>query len=52
MAIGIGITLGIKLPENFNAPYLSQSISDFLEKMAHNTFKLDKKLCLYPYGRI
>jgi alginate O-acetyltransferase complex protein AlgI len=32
MAIGVGITLGIKLPENFNAPYLSQSISDFWKR--------------------
>lgn len=32
MAIGVGITLGVKLPENFNAPYLSQSISDFWKR--------------------
>ncbi len=29
MAIGIGKTIGINLPENFTAPYLSTSISDF-----------------------
>ena len=29
MAIGIGRMLGIKLPENFNYPYISRSISDF-----------------------
>lgn len=29
MAIGIGQMFGIKLPENFNFPYISRSISDF-----------------------
>jgi alginate O-acetyltransferase complex protein AlgI len=29
MAIGIGQMLGFKLPENFNFPYMSRSISDF-----------------------
>jgi len=29
MAIGIGQMLGFKLPENFNFPYVSRSISDF-----------------------
>lgn len=29
MAIGIGNMIGFKLPENFNFPYISKSISDF-----------------------
>lgn len=29
MAIGLGQILGFKLPENFNFPYISRSISDF-----------------------
>ncbi|MDW7753951.1 MAG: MBOAT family O-acyltransferase [Brevefilum sp.] len=29
MAIGVGQMLGFKLPENFNFPYISRSISDF-----------------------
>ena len=29
MAIGIGRMLGFKLPENFNYPYISRSITDF-----------------------
>ena len=32
MAIGIAYSFGIALPENFNAPYLSTSISDFWKK--------------------
>jgi alginate O-acetyltransferase complex protein AlgI len=29
MAIGLGQMLGLKLPENFNFPYISKSIADF-----------------------
>ena len=29
MAIGLGMMIGIRLPENFNFPYLAQSIGDF-----------------------
>jgi len=29
MAIGIALMLGFKLPENFNSPYLSRSITEF-----------------------
>ncbi len=29
MAIGLGLMLGFKFPENFNNPYISQSITDF-----------------------
>ena len=32
MAIGIAIMFNIKIPDNFNAPYLSSSISDFWRK--------------------
>jgi alginate O-acetyltransferase complex protein AlgI len=29
MAIGLGMMIGIRLPENFNFPYVAQSVSDF-----------------------
>ncbi|WP_034293515.1 MBOAT family protein [Herbaspirillum sp. RV1423] len=29
MAIGLGLMVGLKFPENFNTPYLSLSLSDF-----------------------
>ena len=32
MAIGIGMMLGIRFPENFNYPYISHSIRDFWTK--------------------
>ena len=50
MAIGIGITLGIKLPENFNAPYLSQSISDFWKKWHITLSNWIKNYVYIPMG--
>ena len=32
MAIGLGLMLGFKFPENFNFPYLSKSISEFWKR--------------------
>ncbi|MBI5293988.1 MAG: MBOAT family protein [Chloroflexi bacterium] len=29
MAVGLGMMIGIQLPENFNFPYISQSVSEF-----------------------
>ncbi len=29
MAIGLGLLFGVRLPENFNAPYLSRSVREF-----------------------
>lgn len=29
MAIGLGLMIGFRFPENFNAPYISQSITEF-----------------------
>ncbi len=29
MAIGLGLMMGFRFPENFNAPYISQSITEF-----------------------
>ncbi|MAY84288.1 MAG: sugar acetyltransferase [Flavobacteriales bacterium] len=32
MAIGLGLMLGIRFPENFNFPYLSRSITEFWQR--------------------
>jgi alginate O-acetyltransferase complex protein AlgI len=32
MAIGLGLMLGIRFPENFNFPYLSKSITEFWQR--------------------
>ena len=50
MAIGVGITLGIKLPENFDAPYLSQSISDFWKKWHITLSNWIKNYIYIPLG--
>ena len=39
MAIGLGMMMGIQLPENFNFPYISQSISEFWRRW-HMTLSL------------
>ena len=32
MAIGLGLMMGFRFPENFNAPYISQSITEFWKR--------------------
>jgi len=50
MAIGIGRMLGFKFPENFNNPYISQSISEFWRRW-HITLGAFMKNYLYiPLG--
>lgn len=50
MAIGIGRMIGFKFPENFNNPYISQSISEFWRRW-HITLGAFMKNYLYiPLG--
>lgn len=50
MAIGLGLILGFKFPENFNHPYISQNISEFWRRW-HITLSEWMKLYLYiPLG--
>jgi len=50
MAIGIGRMLGFKFPENFNSPYISQSITEFWRRW-HITLGTWMKDYLYiPLG--
>jgi alginate O-acetyltransferase complex protein AlgI len=50
MAIGIGRMIGFKFPENFNNPYISQSISEFWRRW-HMTLGAFMKNYLYiPLG--
>ena len=32
MAIGLGMMMGFRFPENFNQPYLAQSITEFWQR--------------------
>ena len=50
MAIGLGLMIGFKFPENFNFPYLSKSISEFWKRW-HITLGLWMRDYLYiPLG--
>ncbi len=50
MAIGVGKTLGINLPENFNAPYLSTSISEFWKRWHITLSNWIKNYIYIPLG--
>lgn len=50
MAIGIGLMFGMKLPENFNSPYKSSSISEFWRRWHITLGKALTKLIYIPLG--
>ncbi len=50
MAIGVAKTLGINLPENFNAPYLSKSVSEFWKKWHITLSNWIKNYIYIPLG--
>ena len=50
MAIGIAYSFGIKLPENFNAPYLATSVSDFWRKWHITLSNWIKDFIYIPLG--
>ena len=47
IAIGIGQLFGIKLPENFNQPYLKRNITAVLAKLAYDAQPVGALLRLY-----
>ena len=49
IVIGIARFLRIKLPENFNRPFSSKKLFDFLEPLAHHPLHLaaDLRLCAF-----
>ena len=50
MALGIGKTLGINLPENFNAPYLANSVTDFWKRWHITLSNWIKDFIFIPLG--
>jgi alginate O-acetyltransferase complex protein AlgI len=50
MAIGIGEMLGFHLPENFNAPYLSKSVSEFWRRWHMTLGQWFKTYIYIPLG--
>jgi alginate O-acetyltransferase complex protein AlgI len=51
MAIGLGMMIGIRLPENFNFPYLAQSISDFWRRWHITLSSWFREYVFYPLER-
>ena len=51
MAIGLGRMLGFHFGENFEYPYISRSITEFLEKVAHIVVNIFQRLRLYTARR-
>lgn len=50
MAIGIGRMLGFSLPENFNFPYLSKSVSEFWRRWHITLGNWFKEYIYFPLG--
>jgi alginate O-acetyltransferase complex protein AlgI len=51
MAIGLGMMVGIRLPENFNFPYIAQSISDFWRRWHITLTTWFREYVFYPLER-
>jgi alginate O-acetyltransferase complex protein AlgI len=51
MALGLGRMMGIKLPENFNYPYLAESISDFWRRWHISLTTWFREYVFYPLER-
>jgi alginate O-acetyltransferase complex protein AlgI len=51
MAIGLGMMIGIRLPENFNYPYIAQSISDFWRRWHITLSTWFREYVFYPLER-
>ena len=51
MAIGLGLMIGIRLPENFDFPYISQSISDFWRRWHITLSTWFREYVFYPLER-
>lgn len=51
MAIGLGLMIGIRLPENFNFPYIAQSISDFWRRWHITLTTWFREYVFYPLER-
>lgn len=51
MAIGLGMMIGIRLPENFNYPYVSQSVSEFWRRWHMTLATWFREYVFYPLER-
>ncbi len=51
MAIGLGMMIGFRLPENFDFPYIAQSISDFWHRWHITLSTWFREYVFYPLER-
>jgi alginate O-acetyltransferase complex protein AlgI len=51
MAIGLGMMIGIRLPENFNFPYIAENISDFWRRWHITLSTWFREYVFYPLER-
>jgi len=51
MAIGLGMMMGVRLPENFNFPYIAQSVSDFWRRWHITLSTWFREYVFYPLER-
>ncbi len=51
MALGLGLMIGIRLPENFNFPYIAQSVSDFWRRWHITLSTWFREYIFYPLER-
>jgi alginate O-acetyltransferase complex protein AlgI len=51
MAVGLGMMIGIRLPENFNFPYIAQNISDFWRRWHITLSTWFREYVFYPLER-
>jgi alginate O-acetyltransferase complex protein AlgI len=51
MALGLAAMVGIKLPENFNAPYIAESISDFWRRWHISLSTWFREYVFFPLER-
>jgi len=51
MALGLGMMIGIRLPENFNFPYVAQSVSDFWRRWHITLSTWFREYVFYPLER-
>jgi alginate O-acetyltransferase complex protein AlgI len=51
VAIGLALMIGIRLPENFDYPYIAQSISDFWRRWHMTLIKWFREYVFYPLER-
>lgn len=51
IAVGLGLMIGIRLPENFDYPYIAQSISDFWRRWHITLINWFREYVFYPLER-